>query len=203
MWRRRWSWLYRYLVIQLFLLVAGPAPPALAHTEEALVQLSQAPVGPYRATVWTYPGMMRAGTIHFTVSLLDTAVAQPLNNATVIIEATPLAGPGAAISGQAVQGVDDANPFFYETDLLLKESGSYQVKLILQASSGRVYTQSFQVEVIPATSLKFVTALLLAQMVAFAAWFFKESLQTWGLNKPFVINQAAWAKTRARTRPPN
>ena len=194
-----WPWWYG--ILQLFLLIALGVQPVAAHTEDAIEQLSQVPMGPYRMTVWTYPGVMRAGAIHYTVALVDTtADLQPLNHANVLIKAMPLTGQAAEISDTAVQGVDLTNPSFYETDLVLTKRGDYQIEVTLQDLSGQIYTQSFQIEIVSGTSLKVVITLFLVLTVTFTLWFLKESLRTWGLNHLLVRNQVAWAKTRTRTK---
>ncbi len=192
-----------WLMVQLAVLIGVTAQPALAHTEDAVMQLSLEPVGPYAMTVWTYPGIMRAGSVHYTVAVEDTAVAQPLNNATVIITATPLDGAGEPVSGQAWQGVDKAYPTFYELDLVLSEKGVYHIDVQLKDKSGQTWTKNFQVEVVSATFMKWLILVLLVQALAFALWLLRESVQTWGLQRLFVRNSSDWEKTRTRTKRPS
>ena len=191
-----------WLVVQLALLMGLVAQPALAHTEDAVVQLSLEPVGPYAMTVWTYPGIMRAGSVHYTVAVLDTAVAQSLNNATVTITATPLEGEGEVVSGQALQGVDKENPAFYELDLVLAEKGAYRIDVRLEDQSGQNWVKNFQVEVISATFMKWLILVLLVQAVAFGLWLLCESVQTWGLRRLFAKNESDWEKLRTRVKRP-
>ncbi len=172
----------------------------MAHTEDAIVQLSQVPVGPYEMTIWAYPGIMRAGSIHYTVLVIDAANAEPLDNATILIEAIPLSGQGDVVSANAVQGSDGANPSFYETDLALKEEGTYQIKIVVQDPSEQVYSQQFQIEVVSITSLKIILSVFSILTVIIIVWFVIESLQTWGLNGSLVKNKEAWSKTQKRIR---
>lgn len=190
----------RCMMLQLFLLLIIPTKLAMAHTEDAVVQLSQVPVGPYEMTVWAYPGIMRAGSIHYTVFITDVANAEPLDNATILIEATPLSGRGDVVSANAVQGSDGANPSFYETDLALKEEGIYQIRIVVQDLSEQMYTQQFQIEVVSIASLKIILSVFSIITVVIIVWFVIESLQTWGLNGPLVKNKEAWVKTQKRIR---
>ncbi len=191
-----------WLILQMLLLVGVAAHPALAHTEDATVQLELEPIGPYAMTVWTYPGTMRAGSVHYTVAVLDTAVSQPLNNANVTITATPLDGQGGAVSGMAIQGTDKDNPAFYELDLTLAEKGAYRIDVQLADGSGETWIRDFQVEVVSATFIKWLTLILLVQALAFTVWLMRESVQTWGLKRLFAQNEADWQKTRVRVKRP-
>ena len=129
-------WIRIWVVLQGLLLLGGFAAPALAHTEDAVVQMSLEPIGPYAMTVWTYPGTMRTGSVHYTVALLDTAVAQPLDNATVTITATPLDGSGTPVTGVALQGADALYPDYYELDLVMNDKGAYRIDVQIEDSSG-------------------------------------------------------------------
>ena len=200
--QKRLIWLRLSLLGQLLLLLAVGAQPAMAHTEDAVMQLALEPIGPYAMSVWTYPGTMRAGSVHYTVAVLDTAVAQPLNNATITITATPLTGSGESVSGVALQGADSLSPAYYELDLNLAEKGVYRIDVQVADGSGQTWLKDFQVEVVSATFIKWLTLILLVQALVAALWLMRESIQTWGLQRLFAHNAADWQKTRTRVKRP-
>ena len=195
-------WLRICLVLEMVLLLGLAAQPALAHTEDAIVQFALEPVGPYAMTVWTYPGTMRAGAVHYTVAVLDTAVAQPLKNANITITATPLDGQSQPVRGIALQGTDALYPDYYELDLVLSEKGAYRVDVQLQDGSGQRWLKAFQIEIVSAMFIKWVTLILLFQALLFTLWLMRESVQTWGLKRLFAGNASDWEKTRTRAKRP-
>lgn len=169
-------------VALLLLALLLSARPAAAHGDDAVLQLANEPAGPFRLSVWTYPAVLRAGAVHFTVSVLD-AVGSPLApNTAVVIQAAPYDEQMATVSAQAILLPAIS---FYEADLLIQGSGSYLVTVQVADGIGRQGQATFDIEVVSATGFRWLLLILTAQAGLFALWLAKEGIRTWGSGRRF------------------
>lgn len=168
----------------LLLTLAQTVVPAAAHSEDAILQVANVLAGPFTLSVWTYPALPRAGTIHFSVLVLDTATGQPLRDPTVLIEAKP---NDSHIHAAAVQNHTYLEPIslFQEADLPLLTPGPYQVTVQVTDENGAQGQTAFNLEIVSATGYKWLVIILLGQAVLFALWLLKEGVRTWGLDRLF------------------
>lgn len=168
----------------LFLALIQTVGPAAAHSEDAILQIANVPAGPFTLSVWTYPALPRAGTIHFSVLVLDTTTGQPLLDPTVLIEAKP---NDSHIHAAAVQNSTYFEPVsrFQEADLPLLTPGPYQVTVQVIDKNGAQGQAVFNLEIVSAAGYKWLIIILLGQAVLFALWLLKEGVRTWGLDRLF------------------
>ncbi|MEW5986049.1 MAG: hypothetical protein AB1791_05410 [Chloroflexota bacterium] len=194
-----------FLVLELLVALTLVTRPAAAHTgEDAQLQVLNAPAGPYSVTVWSYPGRLYAGAIHFTVAVADTKDGRPVLGSNVKLEITPVQGPGSPIVVEALNG--PANPaassdpsaaFLYEADTKLMEKGDYNIRVLVNNRATGLGAADFQVEVVSATAYKWVVSVLFVQAMATAVWLVKEGITTW--SKPFSwkLNPGVLASQRS------
>lgn len=192
--RRKWIWKLLLLVLGVFLWVY----PVVAHSEDGVLQVANAPVGNYYLSVWTYPGMLRAGGIHFMVAVVD-AVTQEVTTDTAVSVFVHSADQNTLVaSAQGTVGLHTHHPAFYGTDVIIKTPGRYQVTLQVGNPAGQQEELTFEIEVVSATFLKGLIAALAIPTAGIMVWVFKESLRTWGIDRTAQENHAIWQKTRSR-----
>lgn len=192
--RRKWIWKLLLLVLGIFLWVY----PVVAHSEDGVLQVANAPVGNYYLSVWTYPGMLRAGGIHFMVAVVD-AVTQEVTTDTAVSVYVHSADQNTLVaSAQGAVGLHTHHPAFYGTDVIIKTPGRYQVTLQVGNPAGQQEELTFEIEVVSATFLKGLIAALAIPTAGIMVWVFKESLRTWGIDRTAQENHAIWQKTRSR-----
>ncbi|MCI0725425.1 MAG: hypothetical protein L0332_01675 [Chloroflexi bacterium] len=155
--------------------------PVSAHGGDALLQLANAPAGPFRLSVWTYPPVLRPGAVHFTVSVMGAASSILTPDTAVVIQATPNDEHMAPVTSQAILEPESR---LYEADLVIQGTGRYQVAVQV-SDSGRQGQATFDIEVVSATGFKWLLMILTGQAGLFALWLGKEGIRTWGLDRWF------------------
>lgn len=190
----RWLWKLVLLLLGIFLWVY----PVAAHSEDGVLQVSNAPVGDYYLSVWTYPGMLRAGGIHFMVAVVD-AVSQEVRTDTAVSMYIYSAEQNNLVAtAQGTVGLHAHHPAFYGTDVIIKTPGVYRITLQVGHETGQPEELTFEIEVVSATLLKALIAILSIPTAVIIVWMFKESLRTWGIDRVAQENDAIWQKTRSR-----
>lgn len=165
--------LYCLLLTTYCLLLALFRPhPALAHGG-GFTQVSAAPVGPYRVTVWTAPQPIRAETLlHVTVAVADES-QQPVLDATVLVQLYAAGADDALISLEATTA-QSTNKLFYEVDFLPPQTGLHQIEVAVSGPEGQG-TVTFDVEVEPPSNNTWLLIALAALILVAAATRFKSS----------------------------
>lgn len=158
--------------------------PAAAHSEDAVLQVANTPAGPFTLSIWTYPALLRAGTIHFSVLVVDTATGQPIPDAAVLITAQRNDAHNHTAAVQSHTFLDPIS-LFQETDLPLLSPGPYQVTVQVTDHNGAQGQTVFPLEIVSATGYKWLVIILLGQAVLFGLWLAKEGVKTWGLDRWF------------------
>lgn len=126
------------------LLIVFPPRMALAHTDGA-IQLTSAPAGPYKVTVWTWPDPPRVGDIHISIALVLAEDASPVLDAKVIIEVRSLSGDVTLSAPSTTENSE--NKFLYESAMDFPDSGIYTVTINVGGSDEAEV--AFQMEVLP------------------------------------------------------
>lgn len=191
---RKWIWKLLLLLLGIFLWVY----PVAAHSEDGVLQVSNAPVGDYYLSVWTYPGMLRAGGIHFMVAVVDAATQEVRTDTAVSIYVHSVDQNNLVASAQGAVGLHTHHPAFYGTDVIIKTPGRYQITLQVGNQVSQQEELTFEIEVVSAAFLKGLIAVLAIPTAGIMVWVFKESLRTWGIDRTAQENLAIWQKTRSR-----
>jgi hypothetical protein len=174
----------------LFLAFLLSVRPVAAHGDGAVLRLSNAPAGPFVLDVWTYPGYLIPGTVHFSVSVLEAASGEPMPATAVFVEVTPLGEqhhPIAPVNGRATL---DFQTLFHESYLDIQEPGRYEVTVQAAASAEQQGEVTFEIEVASGTGLKVMIVSFLGVTGIIGVWFVREGLRTWGIER--------WVRGRKR-----
>lgn len=169
-----------FLLYVLVLLLAFR--PVAAHSEDAVLQLANAPAGPFILNAWTYPALLRTGAIHFSVSTLEAAGGKPVPTAAVFVQATPRDEHGHAVLATGLAVLEPTSQL-HEVDLVIQTPGYYQVTVQAADASGRQGQATFEIEVVSATAYKVLIVVLSVQAGLFTLWLGKEGIRTWGLDR--------------------
>ena len=154
----------RFLVIFAVAAALGlcyPASMVGAHGG-GVPRLTNAEIGPYWISVWSQPDPLRVGEMHLTVALSEPSgpeaalkeAGPPVLNAAIEVRLRPVGWPGETISAIASHE-NSANKFLYEADLLVPQAGRWEVTLLVVGPDGSSGSVDFEVEVLPASPLKF------------------------------------------------
>ena len=155
----RYQWLP---TLCLFLGLALGVPIAWAHGGGE-IQLANAPIGPYKMTVWLNPPQPQAGkTMHITVGLAAPPNDAPVLDATMQVQITRADTQQIVVTTPATTE-QSTNKLFYETDFAVAEVGEYEATILVDAPAGGG-SGAFPITVIPAQT----TNWLLIGLVALA-----------------------------------
>lgn len=166
-----------------FLAVLLSVRPVAAHGDGAILRLSNAPAGPFLLDVWTYPGYLIPGTVHFTVAVLEADSGEPMPATAVFVQVTPFGeqhNPIAPANGRASL---DFQTLHHESYLQIQEPGRYQVTVQVAASSEQQGEVTFDIEVVSGTGLKVMIVSFLGVTGVVGVWFAREGLRTWGIER--------------------
>lgn len=188
----RYSLIRLLLIVELALAAWLVAAPASAHSADATLWVSNASVGPYNLTIWTYPGTVYVGSTHFIVAVADAADGRPVLNTAVEVRATSTEGEGEAVVQPALLGSDPQSAFLYEANIKIEQEGAHRITVAVADSSGAVGTTSFDVNVVSAGVFKWIITGLLLHVLLTALWFIKEGITTWRKPAPEFTLAPKW-----------
>ena len=167
-----------------------------AHSEEGVVQLTDAPVGNYRLSVRSYPGSLRVGHNRLVIAVTDSTTNLPVTDRQIVIHLTSLDEQNTEIIAQATVG-NESNPYLYNADLQIEDQGAYQVSVLVDNQSGLNGASSFEIDVLSVTGFKWIVTILLLQAIIAAVWLLKEGIRTWGWGqRSFMKNKSDWERLK-------
>lgn len=155
----------------LWILVSGVLVTAVSAHGGGEIQLANAPIGPYKMTLWLNPPNPQAQqTMHITVGLAAPPNDAPMLDATIFIDVTNAATGNLVLTTPATTEAS-INRLFYETDFTLAEPGLYEVNTRISAPGGQG-SAAFSVEVAPPNPTNWLVIGLagLAMVVLFSLW---------------------------------
>jgi hypothetical protein len=162
------------LLLFLGLLSLCPEGAAMAHGGGTL-RLSNAPVGPYRLSIWTQPDVLRVGEVHLTLGVTEPGpegsleAGPPILDATVVITARPLSG-GEIVELLASRD-NAANKLFYEADFELDQPGTWRFDVQVSGPQGGG-AAGFESDVSPPSALNVPLLAGVGVILAVVAWLF-------------------------------
>lgn len=164
------------LILLLVLSLVFSAPSVLAHAGVGTQQLNNQNIGPYRIWVWSDPEPPVVGNYHVAVALTESLendpngfAGEPILNADVVVEMEHQAS-GVQLIAQATHE-DATNKLFYEAVFAPQQTGTWEIRVIVQGPDGPVQTSySDEVEK-PAFAWTAVGGGLLALLLAGAGTF--------------------------------
>lgn len=105
-----------------------------ANANGGTIQVSMERAGPYEVTVMTDPSPIRVGTVDVSV-LVERADGNLVQDAKVMVTATPAVGPEGAASYEATH--DRAtNKLFYAADVPISRAGVWQIEVAISGALG-------------------------------------------------------------------
>ena len=141
-----------FLLILLPLFLAGRS--VLAHAGVGTQQINNVDLGPYRIWVWSDPEPPQVGSYHVAVALTESLAndpngfaGQPILDADVVVEMEHQAS-GLLLIAQATHE-DATNKLFYEAIFAPEQTGTWEIRVIVQGPDGPVQA-SYTDEVEPA-----------------------------------------------------
>ena len=115
-----------------------------AHGADWELRLAGKRVGPYDVTVRTSPKQPRAGRLHIEAQLIDPQTLAYFDH----VKVSALARLGESAISQAGPAASVYRKPWHEMDLILDESGAWDVELVLDGPRARG-NASFRVDVLP------------------------------------------------------
>lgn len=130
-----------FLLIALSLIFTGPS--VLAHAGVGTQQINNQNIGPYRIWAWSDPEPPVVGSYHVAVALTESLendpngfAGDPILDADVVVEMEHHAS-GMQLIAQATHE-DATNKLFYEAILTPQQTGTWEIRLIVQGPDGPV-----------------------------------------------------------------
>ena len=133
------------LTLLLVLSLIFSAPSVLAHAGVGTQQINNQDIGPYRIWVWSDPEPPVVGNYHVAVALTESLENDPngfagesILNADVVVEMEHQAS-GVQLIAQATHE-DAVNKLFYEAIFAPQQTGTWEIRVIVQGPDGPVQT---------------------------------------------------------------
>lgn len=130
-----------FLLIALSLIFFGPS--VLAHAGVGTQQINNQNIGPYRIWAWSDPEPPVVGSYHVAVALTESLendpngfAGEPILNADVVVEMEHQTS-GVQLIAQATHE-DAVNKLFYEAILAPQQTGTWEIRVIIQGPEGPV-----------------------------------------------------------------
>lgn len=127
----------------LCLLICNPEQVD-AHTAGKM-QLSAAPAGPYKITVWTSPDPAEVGELHVAIAVVLAEDASPVLDGDVVVQLTSSGGDQQLIQPATTESSD--NKFLYEAIFEPTVPGHYEVEIQVSDSDSATGNASFELEI--------------------------------------------------------
>lgn len=208
---RRESGIGRYLVqttLVLAFLLTMTIQVASAHGQDRTLQLSNATAGPFQVTVWTAPGVLRAGEIHVEAAVIG-ADGAPVRDVLVQVDVLSSDGETVALTTTAYPAVE-TNGITQEAAFILRDAGDYKVIVTILGADGSSGQAAFPVEVIRvANAIRLGLHSLMFASVLTSVWMIREGIKIWsgqkylGSSSTLVTGtKAAWRALSTRNRQP-
>jgi hypothetical protein len=157
---------------------------AHAHGEGKILEIADVPIGPYFLNVWSGPGVLRAGEVHFTALVVDENNV-PVSNCNVKLQLTPLNGNNDETILLQTRPATLETFFEHETEYNLDREGRYEVAVIVTDSSNNGGTAVFNIEIIKIPFWIQASLYLAVGLASFLALFlFVKGIILFGLWQP-------------------
>lgn len=139
----RWNTIL--IVWSILFLIAVLTDPVGAHTAGKM-QLSAAPAGPYKMTVWTSPEPATLDELHIALAVVLAEDASPVLDAEVLVQLIP--ADGSLVLEEPATTEDSENKFLYEAIFEPATPGLYQVDIQISGIDGATGNASFDLEIV-------------------------------------------------------
>lgn len=139
----RWNTIL--IVWSILFLIAVLTDPVGAHTAGKM-QLSAAPAGPYKMTVWTSPEPATLDELHIALAVVLAEDASPVLDAEVLVQLIP--ADGSLVLEEPATTEDSENKFLYEAIFEPATPGLYQVDIQVSGIDGATGDASFDLEIV-------------------------------------------------------
>jgi len=133
------------LLLLILLPLVFSARSVLAHSGVGTQQINNQDIGPYRIWVWSYPEPPQVGSYDVAVALTESLdndpngfAGEPILGADVIVEMEHTAS-GLLLTAQATHA-NATNKIFYEARFAPQQTGTWEIRVIVQGPDGPVQT---------------------------------------------------------------
>ncbi len=148
--RHNLRWNTILIVWSILFLIAVLTDPVGAHTAGKM-QLSAAPAGPYKMTVWTSPEPATLDELHIALAVVLAEDASPVLDAEVLVQLIP--ADGSLVLEEPATTEDSENKFLYEAIFEPATTGLYQVDIQVSGTDGATGNTSFDLEIVDDSGL--------------------------------------------------
>ncbi|HCB48063.1 MAG TPA: hypothetical protein DEP47_00715 [Chloroflexi bacterium] len=148
--RHNLRWNTILIVWSILFLIAVLTDPVGAHTAGKM-QLSAAPAGPYKMTVWTSPEPATLDELHIALAVVLAEDASPVLDAEVLVQLIP--ADGSLVLEEPATTEDSENKFLYEAIFEPATPGLYQVDIQVSGTDGATGNTSFDLEIVDDSGL--------------------------------------------------
>ena len=138
----------RFLKILLLtvLISLGWVSTASAHGDGEKLELYRVPVGDYYVSVWSLPGVLRTGEVHFETAVFDQNY-RPVTDCDIKIQLAPADNPTQSVTLQTRQPTPETY-YRHEIEEDVWEADLYDISVFITDPTGNTGQVAFQVEVI-------------------------------------------------------
>ena len=143
--KHNFRWDTILIACTILFLMAVLTGPVGAHTAGKM-QLSAAPAGPYKMTVWTSPEPATLDELHVALAVVLAGDASPVLDAVVTVQLIP--ADGSPVLAEPATTEDSENKFLYEAIFEPTTPGVYQVDIQVSGADGATGNGSFELEIV-------------------------------------------------------
>ena len=135
----------KILILSLFLCL-GWVSIASAHGEGEKLEVYRVPVGDYYVSVWSLPGVLRTGEVHFETAVFDQNY-RPVTDCDIKIQLASADDPTQTVLLQTRQPTPETL-YRHEIEDDVRQADLYDITVFLTDPAGYTGQVDFQVEVI-------------------------------------------------------
>lgn len=170
-------------LLATLILIMGIASPIAAHGDGEQLELYRVPVSGYYVSVWSLPGVLRTGEVHFETAVFDQDF-RPVTDCDIKLLLTPINNPAKAVQLQTRKPTAETY-FRHETELDILKAEQFNITVLLTDPAGNQGQTEFQVEVIDIPlwlKLPIYTGITVATLAAL--FLMQKGLTLFGIWKP-------------------
>lgn len=178
------------VLLTLLFSITGIVMPVAAHGDGEQLEIYRIPVADYYVSVWSLPGVLRTGEVHFETAVFNQNY-EPVTDCDIKILLSPVDAPDQAIELQTRVPTQETL-YRHEIEHMVTTADEYQITVLLTDPAGNEGQTEFQVEVIEVPLwIKIPLYISMVIAVSIGLLLLKQGLVVFGLWKPKQVNKPA------------
>lgn len=172
----------------ILLIAAGIVSPVAAHGDGEKLELYRVPVADYYVSVWSLPGVLRTGEVHFETAVFDKSF-RPVTDCDIKLFLTPNSNPNKTIELQTRQPTAETL-YRHEIEEIIESADQFDITVLLTDPAGIQGQTQFQVEVITIPlwlKIPIYTGMTVAALAAL--FLIQKGLILFGIWKPALVKK--------------